>query len=310
MANPLDSSQFVRLLDKALTEVMVNEYEDLSPMIDTIYARKSGEKAWEEYFGVGAVPDIPQFTGQLEYLPQYPTFWTKIEHAEYAAGQQFERKLIDDEQYGVMMDRAAGLMQAAMRTQEKLAARPFTYAFSSAFDFMTSEEGVALCSDSHASKSGASTTTGFDNAGTTAISNTAIQAARLAMRRFKNDIGERIGMSDNFALIVPDALADTAREIVGTDRGFAAANTSANKINVDYGRYKVIPWMRLDDSDTNNWFLVNLDIMKRNLLWIDRIKPEPKNTVDYETYKLKNAVYFRCANGFTDWRWIYGSNVT
>ena len=50
--------------------------------------------------------------------------------------------------------------------------------------------------------------------------------------------------------------------------------------------------------------------MKKYLVWIDRIKAEPHNTIDFETYQVKHSVYMRCANGFTDWRWIYGQIVS
>jgi len=77
-----------------------------------------------------------------------------------------------------------------------------------------------------------------------------------------------------------------------------------------YKRYEVIPYMRLDDSDTNNWFMVDKARMKQDLLWIDRIAPEPKTTVDFETYIVKQAVYMNIGFGFKNWRWIYGQNVS
>jgi hypothetical protein len=50
--------------------------------------------------------------------------------------------------------------------------------------------------------------------------------------------------------------------------------------------------------------------MKKYLLWIDRIKPEFSSQTDFETFAIKNSVYFRIANGFTEWRWIYGHAVS
>lgn len=307
MGNPLDSSQFVRLLDKRLTMVEERKYKELPSMIPTIYNVVKSQKAWEEYFSIGAVPDIPEFTGKVSYLSIAPGFHTKIEPKEYSGGLQIERKLLDDKQYGVLDGRAEGLMEAAQRTREKLGVRPFAYAFSTAFDFMESEEGVSLCSSSHTTKSGTSTSSGFDNSGTTAFSKTAVAATRLLMRQFRNDISERVEISDNLALIVPDNLADAAYELVGTPSGMDSAESNKN---MEYKRYKVIPYLRLDDYDTNNWFMVDLNAMKRDLLWIDRVAPETKHTVDFETYLLKIAIYFRCAYGWKDWRWIYGHLVS
>jgi hypothetical protein len=52
-------------------------------------------------------------------------------------------------------------------------------------------------------------------------------------------------------LLVPDNLYDTAMEIVGSDKDPESAN---NTVNMMKGRFKVVPYMRLDDYDTNNWF--------------------------------------------------------
>lgn len=305
--NPLDSSQYVRLLDEQLREVAEAKYKDLPSMIPMLFRVINSDSAWEEFYQVGHTPDIPEFNGQLSYLGIAPGFHTRISHKEYAAGVQSERKLIDDKKYAVLDSRAEGLMTAAQRTREKQAARVFNYAFSNSFDYMTSEENVALCSNSHKTKSGTSTSSGFDNLATTALSKSQVSTVRLAMRLFRNDISERIDVGDDLCLIVPDALADTAYEIVGTPKGL---ETAEHTKNMSYGRYDVIPYMRLDDFDTNNWFMVWKSQMKQDLIWMNRIMPEVKTTVDYETYMLKTAIYFRNSWGWIDWRFIYGSQVS
>lgn len=307
MATPLDSSQFVRLLDNRLREISENPYPEIERMIPELFRNIKSDSAWEEFYQIGALPDIPEFTGKLSALGISPGYHVKIEPKEYAAEVQIERKLIDDKKYPVLDSIAEGMMTSAIRTQEKLGARVFTRAFSTAFDFMTSEEGVALCSDSHTTKAGVSTSSGFDNAGTSAASKTSVAATRLLMRRFRNDIGERIDVGDDYAIITPDNLADTFEEINRTPKGYGSAEGT---VNMQAGRYRIITYKRLDDSDTNNWFMVNLSAMKRSLLWIDRVAPEVKRTSDFSTYLLRIAIYFRCAYGFTDWRWLFGHNVS
>lgn len=306
MGNPLNSSQFVRLLDRRLTLVEENKYKELRSMIPELYNVMSSDSTWEEYFAIGAVPDIPEWTGKVPYLGIAPGYVTKVEPKEYAGGIQIERKLLADKQYDVLNERAGGLIEAAHRTKEKLGVRPFAFAFSTAFDFMESEEGIALCG-SHTTKSGTSTTTGFSNSGTSALSKTSVAATRLLMRGFRNDISERIEMSDNLAVIVPDALADAAGEIVGTPKSL---DTAEGNINMQFNRYKVIPYLRLDDFDTDNWFMVDLNSMKRDLLWVNREADDINRTIDFETYLLKVSLYFRVAYGWKDWRWIYGHNVS
>lgn len=248
MANPLTSSQFVRLLDKRLREVSEAKFKELPSMIPQIYRMLPSEGAFEEFYEIGALPDIPEFSGKLEYVNQSPGFYTKIEPKEYAGATAFERKLLDDKKYGVLDGRAEMLAESAHRVQEKLGVRPLGYAFSSAFDFMQSEEGVSLCSSSHTTKSGTSTSSGFDNSGTSALSKSAVAATRILMRQFRNDISERIVIEPD-TLIVPDNLFDTALEITGSQKD---PDSAENAINPQYGRFKVIPYLRLDDYDTNS----------------------------------------------------------
>lgn len=307
MASPLTSAQFVRLLDARLREVGEGVYKDLPSMIPTLFDVMPSDSAWEEFFSVGAVPDIPQFNGKFSKLSVAPGFHTKIEPKEFGGALEIERKLIDDKKYAVLDNMSGGLMEAAQRTREKHAVRALAYAFSAAFDFMTNEEGVALCSSSHSTKAGTSTASGFSNAGTTALSKTAVAATRILMRQFRNDISERIEVSEDLALIVPDNLADLAGEIVGTPAGY---DTAASDKNMQYGRYQVIPYLRLDDYDTNNWFMVDKPKMKRALKWLDRIMPEVRTTVDPQTLLTMISIYFRCAYGWTDWRWCYGHQVS
>lgn len=309
MPNPLTSSQFVRLLDNRLREVSqdtITEMHKKETTITDFYRTLDSQGAFEEFYEIGALPDIPEFNGKLEYLSVAPGYYVKIEPKEYAGGITFERKLLDDKKYSVMNDRAGMLANSAVRVQMKIAIRPFAYAFSSAFDYMNSEEGVALCSDSHTTKAGVSTSSGFDNAGTSALTPTAVEATRIAMRRFRNDIGERI-LIDPDTLVVPDSLEQKALEITQTDKGLYSAEGTKN---VQSGRWKVKVVPRLDDYDTNNWFMTDSTLQKRFLVWIDRVKPEPNNTIDFETFQIKHSVYFRCANGFLNWRWIMGHAVT
>ena len=306
MANPLTSSQFVRLLDKRLREVSEAKFKELPSMIPQLYNEIPSEGAWEEFFEIGSLPDIPAFSGKLEYLGVAPGFLTRIEPKEYAGGVAFERKLLDDKKYAVMDGRAEMLAESAHRVQEKIGVRPFAYAFSSSYDFMYSEEGVSLCSSSHTTKSGTSTSSGFDNSGTSALSASSVAATRVLMRQFRNDISERIVIEPD-TLIVPDNLYDTALEITGSKLDPTSAE---NAINPQYGRFKVIPYLRLDDYDTNNWFMVDSKMMKKFLIWITRIAPESNNTVDFETFQVKHSIYMRVANGWTDWRFLYGHVVS
>lgn len=305
MSNPLISALFTRLLDKRLKDVSENKYKELKSMIPELFGVQSSDSAFDEYYDIGAMPDIPEFNGKLAYNGQSPGYYNKIETKEYAGGTTFERKLLDDKKYGVFDSRAEALMTAAHRTREKIAARQYAGAFSAAFDFQQSEEGVSLCSTAHTTKAGVSTANGFSNSGTSALSKTAVAATRILMRKFRSDIGERIEIEPDI-LLVPDNLYDTALEIVGTPKGLYSGEGT---VNTQYERFKVIPYMRLDDYSTTRWYMLDSNLMKKNMRFIDRIAPEVKNTIDFETFSVKHSIYFRCGAGFLGWRHIFGQNA-
>lgn len=313
MGNPLTSSQFIRLLDDRLRTVYVDLFKELPTHIDKFFSVITSDKAWEEFYGVGAVPDIPTFTGKLEYLSVAPDYYTRIEPKEFAGAIQIERKLIDDDRYDVIKGRQAGLAESYIRVKEKYGAAAFGYAFSAAFQFMSNEEGVALCSSSHSNKSGASTSSGFSNAGSTALSKTSIGATRILMKQFRNDIGARIIVEPD-TLIVPDNLYDTACEAVGKNDSGASSvmdpDSDKGKINVQSGRWNIIAYPRLDDYDTNNWFMADSRRMKEFLIWVDRVSPETNTQVDFETLMFKQSIYGRYGYGWTNWRGLYGHAVS
>jgi len=308
MGVPITSSQQVMLLQANLREVGENKYKELKSMIPKMFRVVKSESAWEEFYDISSVPDIPEFNGKLSTLSVAAGFHKIIEPKEYGAKIDVERKLIDDKKYAVLDNMAEKLMNSAHRTREKTGVKLFANAFSTAYDFMTkNEEGVALCSSSHTTKSGTSTASGFDNSGTSALSKTTVAATRILMRQFRNDISERIEISDNLGLVVPDSLADIAEEINGTPKSM---DTAEGNINTQAGRYEVIPLLRLDDTDTNNWFMVDLDAQKESAIWLDRVMPEISSTVDFNTYLKEIALYMRHAYGYIDWRWCYGHAVS
>ncbi len=309
MAHPILESAFPKLFDKRIREVQENVWEDLTKtesFLDQLYRVIKSDSAVEEFAAVGAVPDIPEFNGVLQSLPVYPGYYNKIEPKEFGAKLMWERKFIDDKKFPVMMADAEGLFTSAFRVREKYAAKGFNNAFSAAFTFMTSEEGVSWCSSSHTTKSGAATTTGFDNAGTSALDKTSVAATYLLMRRFKNDIGERISINPDL-LIVPDTLGDKADEIVGTPAGLYSAEGT---INVQKGRFKVIRYRLLDDTSTKNWFMADSRMLKRVNLFIDRIKPETDTDIDKNTLMTMVSIYFRLGCGPIGWQAIYGNEVS
>jgi hypothetical protein len=307
MANPLTDKQFVRLLDDRLTKVFVDRYKGFPLVRDKFFSVKQSKKAWEEYFSVGSVPDPEPFNGIIQYQGIAPGYHTKITPAEYAGGITIQRRLLDTDRYDIIEGRSAGLAVAANRKMNKIAHEVFTNFDSTAFDFVDSEEGVALCSNSHTTKApNISTSSGFDNLSTLAFDEANLETLRIQSKGFRDDIGERI--ETNFDTIIHGT--NLAAEVWNVINSTGKTGDNLNDLNFQKGRWKSIELPLLDDYDTNDYFIVDSAAMKEALIWIDSIPVEFESTTDFDTMMRKYRSYFVCGWGFTDWRWIIGSSVS
>jgi len=307
MASPLTDKQFVRLLDDRLTKVNKEEYDGLPMIIDSMYNRVKSKKAWEEYYSVSGISDPEAFNGIIQYQGASPGYATKIEPKEYAGGITIQRRLIDTDRYDMIEGMAKGVGEAANRKMNKIAHEPFLYHDSTAFTYVTSDEGVALCSNSHLTKvPNISTSSGFDNLSTLPFDAQNLEALRIMSKGFKSSIGER--MTTNFDTIIHGTnLAADVWEVINST---GKTGDNLNNANFQKGRWKSIELPMLDDTDTNDWFIVDSAMMKKDLLWIDAVPYEFNSTIDFDTQMRKYASYFVCGWGFTDWRWIIGSSVS
>jgi hypothetical protein len=311
MGAPITSAQFVKLLTEGLYEVSEDrqKFNDQISMIDKIFrVITDSTKAWEEFFSVSQVPDIQDFTGRLAMLDIFPGYSTKVEASQFGGYLEYDRTIIDDEQYGKLKDGMAGLVDSANRVREKNAVKIINNATSSAFDFISSQEEGKALAGAHTTKAvGVSVATGFNNLGTNALNDVNVSAARITMKKFKTPIGERWAGARRFGLLLPDTLEDKGKEIVETTSGLYSAEGT---INVNRNRFEVIVWERMEDASTQNWALVDLDMMKKNMIFIDRIKAETESEHDFMTKAVRMSVYDRHAVGFIDWRHILFQSVS
>ncbi len=310
MANPLTSPVFVKMLQEEIREVEdeARKYNDLTSRKEQIFdIITDSTRAWEEWLSISALGDIPAFNGRLTTLGVTPGYSTKIEPKEYAAKTVASRKLFDDLKYDVLMNLVKQLITSAHRVRDKNAVAIFGNATSTAFDFVPSQdEALALASNSHTTKTGASTASGFDNLGTSALNAISVAATRILMRKFRQANGERVEMGDDFAILVPDDLDFKAQEIIKTVLQLDSAN---NNVNIQKGRYEIINWLRLSDYSATSWGMLDMSTMKKNFQWIQRADAELTSTIDFDTFALMNAVYERHAGGFIDWRSYFHNNV-
>lgn len=305
MAVPHASGAFGDLLDPRFQRIFYNKYNDLPDMIPTVFQMAGTNGRNDMRFSqVGAFGDFTEFSGQVTYDSAAQGYDTILTPLEFASGTQVERKLFADDQYSIMDQRPSGLARSANRTRQKHGARIFNNAFSVDSFLYVNSEGVAMCSNSHTTTSGASTSNGFDNLGTSALSAVAVAAARIQMVGFRDDRANRISVMPD-ELWIPNALYEEAFEIVQS-RG--KVDTANNNANVHNGQYTIHEWNYLNDA--NNWFMGDSAMRKESLIWTDREPLEFAFAEDLDTIVAKWRAYMRYANGWVDWRWVLGHQVS
>ena len=299
------STNFADVLDIRFQKIWDERFTQLPDMVDKFYDMRPGKLQTERFGTVGTMGDVPQFSGVVSYDDVFQGYDTSLTPLEFASGLQIERRLFDDEQFGIIDQKPKALAGSIYRLRQQHAARQFNNAFSIDTFFYSNTEGVALCSSSHTTTSGASTTSGFANRRTASLSAVGLASARIDMVQFRGDRAERISIKPDTLLVPPD-LYETAYEIVGSQGKVDSANNNAN---VHYGQYEVIEWNYL--TDTNNWFLIDSAMMKDfGLIWIDRVKGEFGFVEDFDTLQGKWRAYTRWGNAWVDWRFILGSEVS
>lgn len=304
-ATPMTSGQFGDLLDVRFQKIFDREKKEPKDMIPLLYADISTNGRNDIRFSeVGEMPDWGEFNGAVSYSSFSQGYDVTITPVEFASGFQIERKLFDDDQYHIMDQRPTKLARGYRRRRQKDAARIFINAFSVDSFFYNHSEGVALCSDSHTTTSGASTASGFDNRGTAAFSAVALQANWLQMKNFRGDVGEVLDMEPN-EIWYPPALHEQVWEVV---KSMGKVDGALNNRNVHEGMYDMYSWNRM--SDTNDWFVCDSTARKENLFWTDRVAVEFAMVEDFDTLVAKWRGYARYGLGYQGWRWLVGNQVS
>ncbi len=302
------STNFADVLDVRFRRIWDERFAQLPDKLATFYQMDPGSKPGrqsERYSTVGTLGDTPQFTGTVNYGDVFQGYDTTLTPLEFAQGIQIERRLFDDDQFQIIDQKPKALAGSLYRLRQTHGARQFNNAFSVDTFFYSNTEAVALCSNSHTTTSGASTTTGFDNLDVTALSATALAAVRVKMVNFRGDQAERINVMPDLLLVPPD-LYDVAYEIVGSQ---GKPGVATNDANVHYGQYRVEEWNYL--TDVNNWWVMDSAMLKDfGLMWLDRIKGEFAFVEDFDTLTGKWRAYARWGNAHVDWRFCNGSNVS
>lgn len=286
------------VLNEATTAVAINAFQRLPAKHALLYNTQSSMKPTEQHASVGGLgkfqPKASTGTSPRgNTTQQFEKNWT---HAEYSLAIDFERKYVDDEQFGHFAKMGFELGDSALRTYEYYAAKTFNDAFSGAE--VTAEDGISLC-NTHVNVDGGNSQ---DNSGTNSLTYSGYKTTRIAQRKFTNYEGEKILINPD-TLLVPIDLEEEAIQIAQSMQKPGSAN---NDLNVYQGSLDVIVWEYL--TDTNAWFSIDSGLMQRNLYLFMRMALEFFGNRDWDTQVSSVGGYTRFSFGPEDWRWVYGNN--
>jgi len=246
------SENFGDLLDPRFRKIYDEEYEEniKDGVKDLLYTTiNPGKRDNYKVSGVGAMGDMEEWGGSVTYDDFVQLYDTTIEFTQFVTGFKVERKLADDELFGIMDGRPRQMAISVARTREKKAASPFNTGFTATASTSTDisgGDGVPLFSSSHPYSPEDATT--YDNSGTDAISATSIEATRrIGLRDIPNDRGEMLNVNYD-TIICTSVLQQKVWEIIKSDK---IVDSAYNNKNFHQGRYDMIVWDRL--SDSNNW---------------------------------------------------------
>jgi len=295
----LVSENFASLvdLDPILTEIFYQHYNAIAPKREAIFGMRGSGKAKETDLRIDSFSDPTEFNGTVEYETPQRDFEVVYTHTEFAKGFRIERKMLDDMQYESIFSQASDMGTAFARKQEKDAASVFNNAFSAS---LLGYDAKALCADDHPRSR--TDSAAVDNKLTVALTADNLETAITTMQALKDDQGEEISIMPN-TLIVPRALAKKGRELTGSALTPESAN---NAINV-HENMNLIVWPYL--TDTNNWFVIDSVMAKRYLKWYTRVPVEFAAENDFDTLLRKYRGYMRYSFGWSDFRWVMGSEV-
>lgn len=299
---------FGKLLEPGLRQIFYETYDQIPSMLPELYNVQTTQNPYEEDVSIGTLGDFPDFEGTIEYDRPYQGYSKVYEFPEMAKGFRIERKLYDDDRYNIINKRPVGLALSAMRRREQNAADLFNNAFGASY---TGPDGKRLCATDHPSKAyvdsgGTEGVLERSNAGTAALSHTALQDAKLAMRGYKDDRNGLISVVPD-TLLVPTALEEVAWELIASDK---KVDTAENNPNIHSGRYRLIVWDYLTGTTAANspWFLIDSRYAQLFLNWFDRIPLEFAMEEEFDTLVAKFRAYMRYDAGWSDWVWVYGSD--
>ena len=298
---------FGKLLEPGLRKLFYETFDEVPEQYSKIFKVHNSKKAREVDYGLGAMPLWSEFgtainanltgtpVGEAE-MPSvnYVTIPAGLErvyvHKEFAQGFQVERKMVDDEQYGVINKMPKDLARAGRYKVEMDAVSILNNGFTN-----TGYDQKPLFAKNHPLLSGGECSNLIE--GELNVEN--LKKAIIAMRNFKDEAGKKVVYKAD-TLIVPPALEFKAIELLNS---INQADSELNNVNSLKGKLKIVVLDFLESDKA--WFVMDSARHELNFFW--RVRQEFKQAEDIDTLVAKYRGYMRYSYGYSDYIGIVGS---
>ena len=288
------SANFQELLEPKFREIFFDAYDEIPEQFSDVFQVKTSKKAKEYDFHMAGTGlwDVKNPGQNINEEDMAKGDEVSYVHTAYAKMIQVEREFSDDDMYGVVEKLPRQLGIGGRATVETTAAAILNNAFS-----VNGYDGVPLFSDSHPLIKGGVA----DNLMTaSALNDTNLKTGITMMRtNMKTEEGLKMQARAKKLVVSPD-LEFTAMTLLQSAGVVGSAN---NDTNVLKGRFSPVVLDYL--TDTNAWFLMDPAIAQLIFFW--RVKPEFKQSENFDGMVAKYRGYLRFSVGYSDWRGIIGN---
>lgn len=275
-------------------------FKEIPPERDMLFTVKQSNKLTETYLEIGDIESMDEFTGSVSYDDVSQGHKMTITAKEYAKGMKIQKKFVRTDQLDIVESLPKKLGLAARR---RIATDVF-FGYNNAFNTsLTTLDGLQLCSSAHTSNANQGGSN-QSNRGTTAFGPVALEAARLSMIKFLSNTDQKIDVEPDMIIGPPD-LEEAMFEAINSK---GKVDTANNNVNFNVGKYKMLTSRWLDD--TNNWFLVDSELLKQFSVWNNLDDVELKQANDFDGLVAKFLAYMFYGYGHKDWRFIFGQEVS
>lgn len=210
--------------------------------------------AYESLGWIGSLPGVAQWVGEIN-AQEFKNYEYTVKNLDWAASTPMNENDIEDDQIGLLKMIPALLVKRIMSHPAKLLINLLING-----DSALAYDGVAFFSDVSSPRT-------IDNllAGTgitAALLKTDLNAACVAMAKFKDDNGEYLDIKPNM-IVCPVALENTFLEVVSPAKAEDTYNPFA-------GKFTVVADPRLDADDANDWYLLATNEVIKPLIFQKR----------------------------------------